>query len=64
MDCKRTYQEVGDVEARKYSNKVGKKVWILNPKSDLDKRVCTVMACLRPIGTNPKLGIIFRGTGT
>ena len=39
------------------------KVWISQPASGLDKRQCTLQICCRPSGTQPKLAIIFRGTG-
>ena len=39
------------------------KVWISQPGSGLDKRQCTLQICFRPTGEQPRLGVIFRGTG-
>ena len=39
------------------------KVWISQQGSGLEKRQCTLQVCVRPIGPQPKLTIIFRGKG-
>ena len=55
---KRTYHLTEDgVDQHK------EKVWISQPGSGLDKRQCSLQVCVRPKGTQPRLGIIFRGKG-
>ena len=39
------------------------KVWISQPGSGLEKRQCTLKICFSPTGKQPKLAIVFRGTG-
>ena len=39
------------------------KVWIQQPGSAFDKRQRTLQVCVRAEGKQPKLAIIYRGTG-
>ena len=39
------------------------KVWISQPGSGLNTRQCTLQVCCRPTGEQPRLAVIFRGTG-
>lgn len=58
VTTKRTYEHIDEgVQQRNH------KVWISQPGSGLDKRQCTLQVCFRPTEDQPKLGIIFRGTG-
>ena len=57
IDHKRTYEVIEEKEQR-YN-----KVWIQQPGSGLDKRQCTLQVCVRAEGKQPKLAIIFQGTG-
>lgn len=57
IDHKRTYEVIENKEQR-YN-----KVWIQQPGSGLDKRQCTLQVCIRAEGEQPRLAIIFRGTG-
>jgi len=57
IDHKRTY-EIIEKKKQRYN-----KVWIQQPGSGLDKRQCTLQVCIRAEGEQPKLAIIFRGTG-
>ena len=54
----RTYDHV-DKDVNQHDHKV----WISQPGSGLDKRQCTLQVCFRPSGEQPRLGVIFRGTG-
>ena len=56
IDHKRTYEVIE--EDQRY-----RKVWIQQPRSGLDKRQCTLQVCIRAEGEQPKIAIIFRGTG-
>ena len=56
IDHKRTYEVLSE-------NQRYQKVWIHQPGSGLDKRQCTLQVCFRPEGSQPRLAIIFRGTG-
>ena len=58
VTTKRTYEYIGEGEEQR-----NHKVWISQPGSGLDKRQCTLQVCFRPTGGQPKIGIIFRGTG-
>lgn len=58
VTTKRTYEHM-----EKGGQQHNHKVWISQPGSGLDKRQCTLQVCFRPTGDQPKLGIIFRGTG-
>ena len=57
IDHKRTYEVIEKKEQR-YN-----KVWIQQQGTGLDKRQCTLQVCVRAEGKQPKLAIIFRGTG-
>ena len=59
VNVKKTYEmiELGNPENRY------RKVWISQPGSGLDKRQCTLQVCFRPTGKQPRLAVIFRGTG-
>ena len=39
------------------------KLWISQPDSGLNKRQCTLQVCFRPTGEQPRLAVIFHGTG-
>jgi len=58
VGTKLTYEHIEQDEQQH-----GHEVWISQPGSGLDKRQCTLQVCLRPDGEQPRLGIIFRGTG-
>ena len=58
VTTKRTYEHIDEgVQQRNH------KVWISQPGSGLDVCQYTLQVCFRPTGDQPKLGIIFRGTG-
>ena len=54
----RTYDHV-DKDIDQHDNKV----WISQPGSGLDKCKCTLQICFRPTGKQPRLDVIFCGTG-
>ena len=58
LNPKRTYHLFEDGV-----NQQQDKVWIAQPGSGLDKRQCSLQVCVRPVGSQPCLGIIFRGKG-
>ena len=47
----------------KGTNQHQPKVWISQPASGLDKRQCTLQVCCKPTGEQPRLAVIFHGTG-
>ena len=58
VNMKKTYHKFDEGKSHRHD-----KVWISQPGSGLDKRQCTLQVCFRPTGVQPKLAIIFRGTG-
>ena len=58
VDRGTTYELLPEKEKRK-----NHKVWIANPGAGLEKRQCSLQICFRPVGEQPKLGIVFRGKG-
>ena len=38
-------------------------MWISQPGAGLEKRQCSLQVCFRPVGEQPRLGIVFRGKG-
>ena len=58
LNPKRTYHLFEDGV-----NQQQDKVWIAQPGSGLDKRQCSLQVCVRPVGSQPRLGIIFQGKG-
>ena len=58
VGTKRTYELI-----EKDINQHDHEVWISQPGSGLAKRQCTIQICLGPTGEQPRLGVIFRGTG-
>ena len=55
VNTKRTYEEL--------QKNHEEKIWISQPGSGLDKRQCTVQMLTRADGEQPRIAIIFRGTG-
>ena len=54
---KRTYEHVPRGEGSLHNT------WIAQPGSGLEKRQCSLQVMFRPVGNQPRLSIIFRGTG-
>ena len=56
VDQKKTYEIIKPGEKHH-------KTWISQPASGLDKRQCTLQICIRGDSEQPRIAIIFRGTG-
>ena len=57
--CCRRETNIEVVEPRQKHSKT----WISQPGAGLEKRQCTLQLCSRADGKQPRIAIIFRGTG-
>ena len=57
FESSKTYEIVENGQGRNHNT------WIAQPGSGLDKRQCTLQICVRPVGKQPPIAVIFRGKG-
>ena len=57
INVKKTYEYVEPGKSKDHNT------WILQPRSGLEKRQCSLQVMIRGDGTQPRLAVVFRGKG-